>query len=1011
MLHTKRRNQGIALITAIAFLVITVALVGTALVVTTINIRLSRSNSQTIQTQLAAESGIDAAVARVWHSAVAQILKDKQAAGDTLRITVEDYRNIWDKKPDTIGLSQALETGQLDPNDATVDGFGAPVQLSGKVNVAGSDVFYDINIERFDVTGGESHIRITSTGMIKDSQGNVVAQRRLSQTLSVRLPPFELEFALLSDFINCAFCHSAFISIEAAYHSTLRVNTPIPGNFRHLFNLVPLTDEDVWEPAIADTRRIRVAGLRNMNISNRIRNVNTLVGGTMYTRGYFNVAQGDEPTQNIMHTKDCTTVEPYKATSAKCGVYLPFYREADGVTTDVIANEDWKEIGPVDGGNTESADLLSCTPQDGDSNAGCDQKRARFYESYPRSNESTPAIDGSIPDVEAFPSPIADKPDASGVRDRIISNDEWQQAVRDSSGRIGRLTGGAQLWLSSTNASGIPDDTGISTFSINIPINVRNMNTNNLSVTTNNISTANPVAAFQTVTLNMHQGLDAVNSQKDGLRGYKGNMILIGTATNPISFTGSLYVDGDVIIAGYIAPGKSGVILARRNVYVVGDVLYDCNGTAPGGGCNYTDPESLPAFALVAAGSIIVGDPTATRHANNFMVDTNNGLVNRAVSTGTGTGGTRWGTYALQGELTAFNHFQHSKRQSEIPRYYVMREGDTLAWRCQVNLVEECTDYTETITGTKYNLSAAVNPPRAGQITFNGRANPAQLARGGVTSIDLSANDVLSTLEPQPAITPSAVVMSLSPSHHWLTPLEGLIDTNGNGLFNDADGAGYNPLAPGSGTSLQNVGDAGSRNSRAVLGFVPDRTGVINNNATRYWDDVLDVRIVNGASVRVYDVPSRHKQRSEIRAIISESVITALWNQYGNNTSTGRTIANPLPLQFDGLLYTNNALLNYQPHRGPTGGGWIVNGSIISFETGILAYGLLNNALLPANAHCFPHVVGGGIGSRGNLFTSKRDWRCVGLRVHYDKRLPRLIDIGVGEPVLTRLSSEYVPIP
>lgn len=993
MIYSGRRKQGIALITAIAFLVITVALVGTALVVTAINLRLSRSNSQTIQTQLAAESGIDAAVARVWHGAALQALQNKQDLGDTTPVSVQDYRNVWKENYDDIGLSSPLET-KVDPKDPNATGFGTPVKIEGKVNVDGTNVLYDLSIERFDVTGGETQLRLTSTGIIKDSNGNVMAQRRLSQLLSVRLPPFELEFALLSDFINCAFCHSAFISIEAAYNSAASISDGgLNASFQHLRDIVPLTDADVWQPAIAGTRRIRVAGLRNMNISNTIRNVNTLVGGTMYTRGN-NASK--PPSQNVMHNENCLRGN-YKTTDEKCGLYLPYYQVADGVTTDIIANKKWEQAGPEP--NQVAEKLLSCTEAHGDNNAGCDEKRARFYENYPRNNETVPAIDGAIPDVQSFPSPIRDR-----NNDRIISNAEWRQAVRDAAGRIGQLTGGAQLWLSSTNENGQPDDAGTSTFSITIPINSREMDEAGLNI---DKSVINTTAQTQTISLAMHKEVTAVNLQKDNVRGYKGNLILIGTPEQPISFRGSLYVDGDVVIAGYIDPGKSGVILARRNVYVVGDVLYDCNGTAPGTGCDYTNPDSLPGFALVAAGSMIVGDPTATRHAGSFATFSTNGLANIKNN--------RWGTYALQGEISAFNYYQFVNfKAPDIPRYYIFRQGDTLAWRCQINnkSIQECTDFTDSITGTKLNLSNTVNPPRAGQITFGANTVTNTPARSGALSIDLSSSGFVSALAPEPKGKPTAVYMSLSPTHHWLTPLAGVIDTNNNKDFTDGDRTGYDPLYPARSTSLSSVGDVGSRNSGAILGFVPNYvdTSRPDVDATRYWDDLSGLKMTIAGVEEQPFLPARHKQVSEIRAIISESVITALWNQNGNSAASGRTLANPMPLQFDGLLYTNNALLNFQPHRGVTGGGWIVNGSIISFETGILAYGLLNNAILPAKRHCYPQSKN-GIGAKTNLFTSKRDWRCVGLRVQYDKRLPRLIDIGTGEPVLTRLRSEYVPIP
>ena len=61
-------------------------------------------------------------------------------------------------------------------------------------------------------------------------------------------------------------------------------------------------------------------------------------------------------------------------------------------------------------------------------------------------------------------------------------------------------------------------------------------------------------------------------------RGIAGNLFLIGTDTNPIEIEGTVYVDGDLVIQGPIVPGNRGVFIVRKNIYIVGDVVYDCNG-------------------------------------------------------------------------------------------------------------------------------------------------------------------------------------------------------------------------------------------------------------------------------------------------------------------------------------------------------------------------------------------------------------------------------------------------
>lgn len=1000
-MHRLRRNQGIALITAIAFLVITLALVGTALVVTTTNLRLSRSNSQTIQTQMAAEAGLDVAIARVWHGAAVQIravkAKEKTDEGYTTAADVDDYRKIWDDAVKKLQLPKNLETGDV---DTSADGFGTPVELEGEIQVDGSKVLYKATVERFDVSRSESFLRITSTGTVKNASGDIVSQRRLSQTLSVNRPPFEFDFAMISDFINCTFCHSAFTSIEAGYSSEAKnhvTNKKFAG-FEHLNAIVPLTDKDKRKRAATGTRRIRVAGLREMNIINQLQHMNTLVGGTMYTRGRQNIMyQGAE--------NQCPTRGP--KTDKKCRLYLPYYKVVNGVTTDIIDSRDWTTITGVS--NKANEHLFTCTVADTDNNKGCEEPRARFYENYPKPTEKVAAIDGKIPDVTTFPSPIKDKDG-----DHIISNEEWKATVSALKTASGKITGAAEAYLSVTDANGVPQDQGTMTTLTRVPINNNGVSSSDFQINTAAIATTGGTS-YQNINLKLEKGVSNINANYSSQRGYKGNLILIGTKTNPITFRGRVFIDGDLVLGGYIDPGQKGMLLVRRNVYVIDDVLYDCNGRSGGTNCDYTDPDSLKGFSLVSAGSIIVGDPTATRHAGDFADVNGNGITN--YNNG------RWAFYPFQGELTAFNRNQHDLKKQDasyIPRYYVHRQGDLLAWRC---LALECVDYT---TASSDNTSVTGRHPKRmtrsidkgvtyGDIEYNQPVNPnwpgkiTYEDRSGATSIYLT--NAVPTTNPNPPANPDRVVMALSPSNNWLTPVEGLIDTDKNGRYDDGDKSAYNRLNPTSSTSLGAVGDIGSRKSAAVLSLAPDGSGNVNFNATRYWDDLRGVSGIAYASssssprgdkqIR----SARHKQISEVRAIISESVIAQLWYEHGNKPRGDRTVNNPLPLQFDGMLYTNNALFNFQPKGGVTGGGWVVNGSIVAFEAGLLVYGRLDKAKCqnyrPNRGTQYIDV---------NLFASQENWLCVGLRVHYDQRLPKLLDNTVEEPVLTRLRSDYVPI-
>lgn len=97
---------------------------------------------------------------------------------------------------------------------------------------------------------------------------------------------------------------------------------------------------------------------------------------------------------------------------------------------------------------------------------------------------------------------------------------------------------------------------------------------------------------------------------------YDGNLILVGTEDDPIFIQNTVAVDGDVIIAGPIK--GDGRLMARGNVYIAGDVTY---ADEPGMFGQYYDAESDSfkdnAFALVAGGSIMMGDYLTVRGVNH----------------------------------------------------------------------------------------------------------------------------------------------------------------------------------------------------------------------------------------------------------------------------------------------------------------------------------------------------------------------------------------------------------
>ncbi|MCA9836817.1 MAG: hypothetical protein KC422_07880 [Trueperaceae bacterium] len=107
---------------------------------------------------------------------------------------------------------------------------------------------------------------------------------------------------------------------------------------------------------------------------------------------------------------------------------------------------------------------------------------------------------------------------------------------------------------------------------------------------------------------------------------YDGNLILEGTATNPINLDEDIYASGDIIIKGYVT-GR-GALYAGRNIYIAGDLINVNPADKPGQGvCSSTTDADACARKNIAAGkdetrlgargSIILGDYTETTTGGN----------------------------------------------------------------------------------------------------------------------------------------------------------------------------------------------------------------------------------------------------------------------------------------------------------------------------------------------------------------------------------------------------------
>lgn len=111
-------------------------------------------------------------------------------------------------------------------------------------------------------------------------------------------------------------------------------------------------------------------------------------------------------------------------------------------------------------------------------------------------------------------------------------------------------------------------------------------------------------------------------------RTHNGNLVLIGTPSNPIVLDKDIYVSGDVVIKGVVR-GR-GAIYAGRNLYIAGNVTYQNPPSKPGQGIctGVTNPDQCARLniangrdelRLAARGNTIVGDYTERDAIGNLL--------------------------------------------------------------------------------------------------------------------------------------------------------------------------------------------------------------------------------------------------------------------------------------------------------------------------------------------------------------------------------------------------------
>lgn len=325
-------------------------------------------------------------------------------------------------------------------------------------------------------------------------------------------------------------------------------------------------------------------------------------------------------------------------------------------------------------------------------NAGTDihgnlQQFANLYLNYP--TDESLMTDGTLP--TSFPAPF---PDDDG--DKYVSDQEFERVINSANGSVTfqldpSLVGGS---VTAGVAYGVPHGSTYSGSSL-------------------------PTASNSALT----------SLQQDG--SYDGNLILIGTDSDPIVIDRKVAVNGDLIIKGKVKGW--GQIYTKGNVYVIGDVTY---ADAPGEFGVAADG-TRNGFALTAGGSIMLGDyltirgkqhtaDTSKYPAGGFIdmrtpnksaTVTKSGQPNQTVQIGyfdSGVVDAGWAQGSqpqlsfTTSELMLFNKREYEKAQADPgyrPRYYRLRPSQPVYRYTSTD--EHTVKYNESGVVTISNLSNA----------------------------------------------------------------------------------------------------------------------------------------------------------------------------------------------------------------------------------------------------------------------------------------------------------------
>ena len=403
-------TQGIALVTVLILLVVTVTIVTTGSLLALGNRRSSTENLNTIKAQYAAESGIEKTLNEVFYTTKSNFdsLKKPIAGGHAVDAPFDacafkllltgivgiDSTATAGKNDNQNGpllCSYDWSTSIAKPKAVFLNLYSNATLLAAKTSATGANPSYSVDISRRDSTDGEDiTFDFVSIGTVKDANGKEIAVRVLKKSVTISGTPYTGDkFAMLTTASDCSFCHTHIDTMKRAYSigagSADRVLVGV-----------------LSDPTVSNFNLFLCGDFHN----------DTVVAGTIYVRSK---SINDCNAKRFLSLKWKDTANPGKVIFGTTDNAKGYLMGASGTSlTD-----------PVD------ARII-------DAIASPAQAYGKIYSNYPDTNSVAAApFKGTFPDEKLpvnFPSVVTDNGDT------LISDVEWSDYVKNAAS--GKLTGG-----------------------------------------------------------------------------------------------------------------------------------------------------------------------------------------------------------------------------------------------------------------------------------------------------------------------------------------------------------------------------------------------------------------------------------------------------------------------------------------------------------------------------------------------------------------------------------------